>query len=547
MAPYQVLARKYRPQSFLEVLGQDPIVTTLKNAIKMGRIAHAYLFCGSRGTGKTTLARVFAKALNCQNPTPAGEPCNHCSSCKEIGSGNSLDVMEIDGASHRGIDDIRQINETVGYASSAGKYKIYIIDEVHMLTKEAFNALLKTLEEPPAKVLFIFATTEPHKVLPTILSRCQRFNLSRIPLEQIKSKLERIAKDMSIEIEKEAVHLLAQRAEGGLRDAESLFDQIIAFHEGKITTQVIHDVLGIMPKDSLFAIDQAGKEGRLSFAFEIAHQIFSEGKDVAQFVESMTEHFRTLLLVKMTGTDVPFLSISETDKPRYEASAKLYTQEQCMTILDYLIEAQNQIRFNSSGRLALEAILLHVMRIHQRIPVGFLVRRLAELEQAVSIASEVKGIPDDAETVALPVKPIEKVEPVVIPKSVQQEPIVVQQPKGPVAVQQPKEPMTAQQSKEPMTAQQIVQPPQKWITEDPTPSAAELGIKNKKEKAPAPIVEIKPKVDTAPVEAVVKVKKEAPSSVGSSKPEGIAPHQQSHYDTLLHFAAVELEGTVKKI
>ena len=231
MSTYQVLARKYRPQHFNEVLGQDAIVTTLKNAIKHNRLAHAYLFCGSRGTGKTTLARVFAKALNCQSPTSDAEPCNKCSSCKEIAAGNALDVLEIDGASHRGIDDIRQINETVGYASSSGKYKIYIIDEVHMLTKEAFNALLKTLEEPPLKVIFLFATTEPHKVLPTILSRCQRFNLNRISLDTIVDKLRQIAIDQNVEIDEEALYLLAQRAEGGLRDAESLFDQIIAFHE----------------------------------------------------------------------------------------------------------------------------------------------------------------------------------------------------------------------------------------------------------------------------------------------------------------------------
>ena len=191
MENYQVLARKYRPQKFSEVVGQDPIVTTLKNAIKNKRLAHAYLFCGSRGTGKTTLARVFAKALNCHQPLPDGEPCNQCTSCKEITSGSSLDVLEIDGASHRGIDDVRQINETVGYAASGGGYKIYIIDEVHMLTKEAFNALLKTLEEPPARVMFFFATTEPHKVLPTILSRCQRFNLNRISSEKIVEKLRR--------------------------------------------------------------------------------------------------------------------------------------------------------------------------------------------------------------------------------------------------------------------------------------------------------------------------------------------------------------------
>jgi len=513
MAQYQVLARKYRPQTFNEVLGQEAVVTTLKNAIRMCRLAHAYLFCGSRGTGKTTLARVFAKALNCQNPTPEGEPCNVCSSCKEIGSGNSLDILEIDGASHRGIDDIRQINDTVGYSSSSGKYKIFIIDEVHMLTKEAFNALLKTLEEPPAKVLFIFATTEPHKVLPTILSRCQRFNLSRIPLETIMAKLRRIAQEQNIEIDEEAIYMLAQRADGGLRDAESLFDQIIAFHEGRITTQIVGDVLGVMPKEILFQMDQAGKEGRLDVAFDIVQQIFSQGKDIIQFVETMTEHFRTLLLIKMAGTSAPFLSLIEVDKPRYEASAKIYTQEQCLTILDLLIEAQNQIRFQSSGRIALEAILLRVMRTHQRLPIGFLVKRLAELEQAVQGTNSVQPPEQIANVAAIaPVVQNNIPQPVVTPQPIPKPP-VIQEVKPEVR-------------------------PVGSITEDPSPTAEELGIKKKPQKKATAVAVSEPNVQVQKVEP--------PTKVADTPASTTITHKQSHYDTLLHFAAVELEGTVKK-
>jgi len=222
MAKYQVIAVKYRPQSFADVIEQEGVVTTLKNAIRLERIGHAYLFCGSRGTGKTTLARLYAKALNCSNRTSESEPCNRCSSCQEIQSGRSLDVIEIDGASNRGIDDIRNINETVGYAASSGKYKIYIIDEVHMLTKEAFNALLKTLEEPPPHVLFFFATTEPHKVLPTIISRCQRFDLKRISPEKIIQKLATICTDLDIDMAEEGLRTVAIYAEGSMRDAESL-------------------------------------------------------------------------------------------------------------------------------------------------------------------------------------------------------------------------------------------------------------------------------------------------------------------------------------
>lgn len=518
MAKYQVIARKYRPKSFDEVIAQDAIVTTLKNAIKHHRLAHAYLFCGSRGTGKTTLARVFAKALNCQSPTADGEPCNVCSSCKEITSGNSLDVLEIDGASHRGIDDIRQINETVGYASACGKYKIYIIDEVHMLTKEAFNALLKTLEEPPPNVMFLFATTEPHKVLPTILSRCQRFNLNRIPIEKIISKLKRIASELGIDVEEEALHLLAQRAEGGLRDAESLFDQIIAFHEGSITVQTVADVLGVMPKDTLFALDKAGKEGRLAMAFDIVNQIFTQGKDLIHFVESLIEHFRTLLLIKLSGTNAPFLTLSETDKGRYDASAKLYTQEQCLTILDFLIEAQAQIRFQASSRIALETILLRIMRTHQRLPVEFLVRRLAELEQAVS------GTP-------LPPPPTEEnteVSQQTSPQPIAQQPAPQPKPTPP---------------KPPEAAKQVIPEMPKYssVSEDPTPTAEDLGKKKAKEKTAPQLPPIE-KIIAAPVMATAEAPK--PSTPTSQAPLTLKP--QSHYDTILQFAAVELEGTIQK-
>jgi len=497
MSTYQVIARKYRPKSFEEVIGQDAIVTTLKNAIKNERLAHAYLFCGSRGTGKTTLARVFAKALNCQSPTPSGEPCNVCSTCKEINSGHSLDVLEIDGASHRGIDDIRQINETVGYASACGKYKIYIIDEVHMLTKEAFNALLKTLEEPPAKVIFLFATTEPHKVLPTILSRCQRFNLNRISIDKIILKLKRIATELNVEVDEAALHLLAQRAEGGLRDAESLFDQIIAFHEGAIDVQMVADALGVMPKDILFRLDQAGKEGNLSIAFDISHQIFSQGKDINHFVESLTEHFRTLLLIKFSGISATHLNILDSDKIRYEASAKLYTQEQCLTILDFLVEAQNNIRFQPSARIALETILLRIMRIHQRLPVEFLVRRLAELEQLI------KG---DSPTVP----PIPEPEP--ISETKPEEKIIVQAPKS-APIPQP----------QPMPAPKAMPIPQ-----PPIP-------------APIQVVAVPPPPPSPPKpQPVAEIKIETPVAT----PPNMS--KQSRYDTIMQFAAVELEGTIQK-
>jgi len=487
MPEYQVLARKYRPQSFKEVVGQEAIITTLKNAIKNNRLAHAYLFCGSRGTGKTTIARILAKALNCHNPSDDLEPCSVCSSCREIACGHSLNVLEIDGASHRGIDDIRQINETVGYASS-GKYKIYIIDEVHMLTKEAFNALLKTLEEPPPGVKFLFATTEPHKVLPTILSRCQRFNLSRIPTEQIINKLRKITQEMNIQVQDDALLLLAQRADGGLRDAESLMDQIIAFHEGEITAATVAEVLGIMPRDQFFELDRAGKEGQLGIAFEIAHLVFSQGKDLTHFVESLADHFRTLILVKLSGKSAPFLTLSPADRDKYEQSAKLYSQEQCMTVLDYLVEQQQQIRFAHSPRIALEAILLRVIRSHARVPVDYLVRRLTELESAVKDGSQQQPISIAAVQSASAVSPVV--------------------PKPTVTLAQPPKTIS--------------------ITEDPSPSRADLGLKETPVAKPKPKVQPQtqpqPQVQATPLDALT----------------------QSRYDTLLHFTAVELEGSVQR-
>ena len=507
MAEYQVFARKYRPQQFKEVLGQEAIVTTLKNAIKFKRLAHAYLFCGSRGTGKTTLARVFAKALNCQAPTDELEPCGQCSSCKEIAAGCSLDVLEIDGASHRGIDDIRQINETVGYASSSGKYKIYIIDEVHMLTKEAFNALLKTLEEPPPKVKFFFATTEPHKVLPTILSRCQRFNLNRIPTEKIIDKLQRIALDLGVKIDDEAVRILAKHADGGLRDAESLFDQIHAFHEGDISAEAVSSILGIMPRDSLFELDRAGKEGNLALAFEIANQVFSQGKDVGHFLEQIIEHFRILLLIKLAGKDAPYLSLPESEKERYAASSGLYSQEQCTSILDFLIESQQQFRYQHSGKIALEALLLRIMRTHQRLPIEVLVRRLAELEQAFA-----SGTPGEA---AQP------------PQQAQQQPAQLQQQAQVQQPQQVQQQLYQQQQKQ---TQPSAPSPSPII---PTPRPAPQPVPAKPIQEPLSSMSIDP--TPSPADLGIKI---APPKIDANK--------QSRHDTILQFAAVELEGTIQK-
>lgn len=507
MSDYQVIARKYRPQFFREVLGQDAIVTTLKNAIKRNKLAHAYLWCGGRGTGKTTLARVLAKALNCQRPSADCEPCNECSSCREITSGNSLDVLEIDGASHRGIDDVRQINETVGYATSAGKFKIYIIDEVHMLTKEAFNALLKTLEEPPPKVKFFFATTEPQKVPSTILSRCQRFNLNRIPIANIANKLRQISQDLNVFVHEDALLLLANRADGGLRDAESLFDQILAFHDGEITIDVVSTMLGMMPQDCFFELDNAGKEANLAIAFEIAERVFSQGKDIGYFLENLTDHFRNLLLVKLAGKTALFLSIPETLRDKYEASAKIYSQEQCLNILDFLVEAQRE----QSDRIGLEAVLLRILRSHQRIPIDFLIRRLVELEkkfeQNPNNPTPPSEEPSTSQELVAPQSPLPKT--TVLPTQVRENPSL--------------------KSSEGITKISS-------ISEDPTPTKADLGIKEKKNSQNI-LEPTLPTTTSAPIELGARLTEEA-------KAETIK--LQSRYETLLQFATVELEGTIQK-
>lgn len=525
MSEYQVIARRFRPQSFSEVVGQEAIVTTLKNAIKFNRLAHSYLFCGSRGTGKTTLARLFAKALNCHALTAEGEPCNECVSCREITSGSSLDVLEIDGASHRGIEDIRQINDNVGYAPASGRYKVYIIDEVHMLTKEAFNALLKTLEEPPAKVKFFFATTEPHKIPPTILSRCQRFNLNRIPLNKIIEKLTTVSQKLNVEVEPEALGVIAQRAEGGLRDAESLLDQIIAFQEGKITTESVNSILGLMPREIYFTLDRAGKEADFAQAFEVVHQLFSQGKDLMHFIEGLTEHFRTILLIKCYDKAfTPLLTLSSKEQASYVASAHLYTKEHCLDLIEYLIDAQAKIRFAPSPRVALEAVLLHVMRSHFRLPIEVLVRKLSELEAIVAKTTDSPMTEKGALKQSSEVKVKELVLPVehVAPKatgqpvkiSVEVENREINQRSSLSDVSNPLKP-------------QVSSPLKSSISEDPTPTPADLGFK--------------PKISSSTPSAGVS------SAVSSTAPLSMETKKnQSQHDTLLQFAAVELEGRVQR-
>jgi len=389
MIEYRVLARKYRPQIFRDVVAQATVVSTLKNAIAKERIAHAYLFCGCRGTGKTTLARLFAKAINCASLSEDIEPCNACPSCREITTGQAIDVLEIDGASHRGIEDIRQINETIGFSPLGGRYKIYLIDEVHMLTKEAFNALLKTLEEPPSHVRFFFCTTEPHKIPSTILSRCQRFNLLRIPTEKMVAKLAQIVADSSLLVDKKALETIAAMSEGSLRDALSLLDQVLAFEKDHVTQNTVVEALGLPSNEMLFSLTAAGKNNDLIAAFKITDSVFSSGKNISYFLEELTSHFRTLLLMK-NGICPP-----SCDRKNYEEAVAVYRQEQLIQILEILTEGQQSVKSAVSEKTAVEMLLLKILRTHQQISLESLVQRLASLEKILSTSEDPTPRPEE--------------------------------------------------------------------------------------------------------------------------------------------------------
>ena len=323
---YQVLARKWRPQRFSEVVGQEHITKTLINAIVNNRIGHAYLFVGSRGIGKTTTARIFAKALNCPN-NHDGEPCCQCESCLEIAKGNSMDVIEIDGASHNKAEDIRDLRENVQYAPAHGRYKIYIIDEVHMLSTAAWNALLKTLEEPPPHVKFLFATTEPHKVLPTIISRCQRFDLKRIPVPLIVHRLRQISDAENLHVDDAALGAIARAADGGMRDAQSIFDQMIAFCGGfsedeRITENDVIDVFGLASGFELREIAAAIFQNDLNGALRIVQKLSDTGRDLERLYGDLIGFVRNIMIASLCSNSGDILEVSESELSDLTAIAK---------------------------------------------------------------------------------------------------------------------------------------------------------------------------------------------------------------------------------
>ena len=376
---YLVLARKYRPKSFQEVVGQEHVATTLKNAIRTNHLAHAYLFSGPRGVGKTTMARILAKSLNCELG-PTGSPCNQCSSCLEIAESRSMDVYEIDGASNRGIDEIRNLRENVRYVSARGRYKIYIIDEVHMLTTEAFNALLKTLEEPPEHVLFIFATTEPQKVISTILSRCQRFDFRRLRIQEIVDRIRFIAKEEGIEIDSEADRLLAQKADGSMRDGESMLDQLSSFTEGRIRIEDVRTVLGFFDTNLLHELTDRILHQDGSSALNFIENLTSQGIDDREFLPEWIEHFRTLLHVQHQLQTDRILSLTEVERRRFEEQASRLDTGKLLRMLQIISETENQMKKSDHPRILLESCIVRLVRIDSTVHLKDLLERMEKIE-----------------------------------------------------------------------------------------------------------------------------------------------------------------------
>jgi DNA polymerase-3 subunit gamma/tau len=387
---YLVLALKYRPQTFDEVVGQEHVSETLKNGIASGKVAHAYLFSGPRGIGKTTTARILAKALNCkEGPTP--QPCNKCISCVEISRGSSLDVLEIDGASNRGIDEIRALRENVKFAPVSSRYKIYIIDEAHQITHDAFNALLKTLEEPPRHIIFMLATTQPEKIPPTILSRCQRFAFKLIPQKKIFERLDYIIGEEKLKIEKEALNIIAYRGEGSLRDAQSLLDQVISYAGGKeIGLEETNFILGVLPFERLVEFSDLIAEHKAKEILSLIDEIAESGYDLHQFIKDLRQHFRNMLLLKVAGRDTRILGLPEKQLEILLEKGDQFTEENMVRIIDLLSKTYESMKWSEQPRLVIEVDMFRLSQPY--VPIGEVIERIGRLEKSLRL-EEKEGEP----------------------------------------------------------------------------------------------------------------------------------------------------------
>ena len=362
---YTALYRKFRPSTFDQVKGQDHIVQTLKNQINANRIGHAYLFCGTRGTGKTSVAKIFAKAVNCEHPVD-GSPCNECETCRGITNGSAMNVIEIDAASNNGVDNIRQIRDEIQYSPSSGKYTVYIIDEVHMLSIGAFNALLKTLEEPPAYVIFILATTEPHKIPITILSRCQRYDFKRISIDTIAARLSELMEKESIEVEDKAIRYVAKAADGSMRDALSLLDQCIAFYLGqKLTYDNVLDVLGAVDNEIFSRLTRSVIDSDVTTSLNILDEIIMQGREPGQFVNDFIWYLRNLLLVKTTDDEsklADIIDVSEDSLAQLKSDSSKIDEGTLMRYIRVLSDLSNELKFSTQKRIKLEVTIIKMCK-----------------------------------------------------------------------------------------------------------------------------------------------------------------------------------------
>ncbi|MBU1986592.1 MAG: DNA polymerase III subunit gamma/tau, partial [Proteobacteria bacterium] len=386
---YLVLARKARPQTFDEVVGQRPVVKTLQNSLLRDRVAHAILFSGVRGVGKTTLARIMAKAINCQQG-PAENPCNVCESCRTITAGSSIDLYEIDGASNRGIQEIRELKEKIRFLPTSSRYKIIIIDEVHMLTTEAFNALLKTLEEPPAHVYFMFATTELHKIPITILSRCQRYELKRVAPIDMGKHLQKLAESEGVQIEQGALDLIVREADGSVRDGLSLLDQVFSFGEKNISTDDVIQVLGLVSREVVLKLTKALLEQDPVTAFQALEEIFSFGMDLKRFTTDLLGCFRALILCKIKGCD-ELLDLAQQELVLFRELAGNHSSQTLHMKLTLLLQGVEEMRYSSQPRLAMETTFLKIIESSEVTPVTTLLSRLDSLLAGAGEAGQQSG------------------------------------------------------------------------------------------------------------------------------------------------------------
>ena len=426
---YVALYRKFRPDTFEDVKGQEAIVTTLKNQIKSNRAGHAYLFCGTRGTGKTTIAKIMAKAVNCENPVD-GSPCGECEMCRKISAANSMNVIEIDAASNNGVDNIREIIDEVTYSPTEGKYKVYIIDEVHMLSAGAFNALLKTLEEPPSYVIFILATTESHKIPITILSRCQRYDFKRISIDTIAGRIKELTDKEQVDIEDAAVRYIAKTADGSMRDALSLLDQCIAFHYGEtLTYDKALKVLGAVDSSVFAALLDCVIERNIVGAISLLDEVVMQGRELPQFINDFTLYLRNLMMVKSADVPAEVLEISNEALAVLKAEAEKVELETVFRYIRIFSELSNQIKYATQKRILIEVAIIKLCKPQMEAKADSWGDRIRALEDAVEKGIVVSQVPASAGAASAVAKPVTRPQ---LPKAVPEEVKKIAQNWGPI-------------------------------------------------------------------------------------------------------------------